>query len=113
MVVSAQPSISDWWSQSNAKNIARAEAEGMVRAEEPGYWLCTRCDREVAEHHLEAHMNSNKHQRYKQWYEQKVSLLERHERGELPDWMTVKDGGEYCKICDTRATEAHVYSLKH
>lgn len=85
----------------------------MVRADEPGYWLCMRCDKEVSEHHLEAHMDSNKHQRYKSWYDQRTSLQERYERGELPDWMTVVDGEEFCKICDTRATEAHVYSHKH
>jgi hypothetical protein len=116
--IAAAPSVAsrsaiDWWTASNAKNVERAQAEGMTRTAAPDMWFCPICDKEVSEHHLEAHMDSNKHQRYKQWHDQKIANEERHARGELPDWMTVIDGEEHCKICNTPATEAHLHSQRH
>merc|ERR1719282_809854 len=69
--------------------------------------------KKIEEGHLESHMDSNKHTRYKEWHDRKVMLEQCEARGDLPKWIEIRDRMEFCKICDTRATEAHLESRKH
>jgi len=101
------------WLEQIAAMISQAEAEGLTRVSPDGTWFCPHCDREISEGHLESHMYSSKHQRYKAWSDKKALLEEQQARGELPDWMSLVDGMEFCKLCNTAATEAHLYSQRH
>ena len=62
-------------------------------------WWCGCCERTVEEGQIDAHLLSNKHTRYKEWYLQKAVSEQRLQRGELPEWVTLKDGGLCLSVC--------------
>merc|ERR1740138_1595426 len=40
-------------------------------------------------------------------------IEERTKRGVFPDWIELRDGVEFCKLCWVNAQESHLWSAKH
>merc|ERR1711998_783671 len=79
-----------------------------------GMWWCGICDREVDEGQLEAHLNSRRHQNGLESERERQTVLARSARGELPDFLEVRDGEFlWCKLCWAYATDEHLRSAKH
>jgi len=108
-----QHSMDQRWELYCARSFQRAEEEGLVRRGEHGTWHCPYCEKEVDEGHLESHMESNRHVRYKTWHQDQAILEHRYAEGELPRWIEIRGGIAFCRLCDTSATEAHMHSKKH
>jgi len=41
------------------------------------------------------------------------SVQQRKQQGELPEWVQVRDGVEFCSLCQKNLTEGHILSAKH
>jgi len=52
-------------------------------------------------------MGYREQQRYVQMVQQ------RHQHCEVPEWMEIREGQEFCKLCWNYATEGHILSSKH
>ena len=80
----------------------------------PRVWYCPHCEKNVDEGQLEAHLLSNRHQRYVAWSQDRAVLEQRAANGELPRWMKLlADRTEWCTLCGCTATETHIASQKH
>lgn len=86
------------WEAELAAAIRRAKDEGLVQ--DDGNWQCPACAMAVNEWQLEMHMDSKRHQK------QLVTLPK-------PSWIEVRDGYDFCLLCDAFATQGHVESAKH
>merc|ERR1719188_2428012 len=95
-------------------NVTRkAEDAGLSRSNVPECWECPFCERIVAEGQLEAHLGSKDHRKRLEQQLYSAQLAERSSRGELPDYIVVRDGAEYCMLCEAYAQESHMISQKH
>ena len=95
----------------------RKAREQNLQLIKPGRWRCPYCwDREVVEGELWDHLESTKHIKKLQWWEEDRLERQRFDNGEYPfnqPWMTLLNGKRYCRICDMEATEGHIASQKH
>lgn len=111
----------DAWAEEIARGARVALEEGLTRVEEETghmgetsvWWRCPHCDRDVAETQLESHVLSKNHQRAKGVQVHRQALEVAEQRGDLPDWLEVRSGVEYCKLCWAFADESHLWSHKH
>jgi len=51
--------------------------------------------------------------RYREHKHHTQMVQQRHQHGEIPEWMEIRDGAEFCKLCQNYATEGHILSSKH
>lgn len=100
------------WNAALERDVQRGREEGLVQRRE-GTWYCPACELEVNEGFIERHVESQRHRRYKDARRHLAEVAERHSRGELPEWMELRNGVEYCKLCHNFASEAHLESAKH
>merc|ERR1712136_220205 len=92
-------------------DVARARQEGLEQRD--SQWFCSLCDRTVEEYQVDSHMESKNHVKNLNCKLAMDSLGRRVRLGELPEWIEVRDGMEYCKLCSNYATEAHLETPKH
>eukprot|EP00747_Dinoflagellata_sp_TGD_P185228 gnl/TRDRNA2_/TRDRNA2_41663_c0_seq1.p1 gnl/TRDRNA2_/TRDRNA2_41663_c0~~gnl/TRDRNA2_/TRDRNA2_41663_c0_seq1.p1 ORF type:complete len:411 (+),score=74.66 gnl/TRDRNA2_/TRDRNA2_41663_c0_seq1:37-1233(+) len=102
--------------------VARARSDGVhdsATRGAPGVdlgaedWYCPHCDRVIPGYQLEQHLDSKKHTNYMEELRRMQAIEYRQRRGELPDWMEVREGAEFCRLCSAFATDGHLASDKH
>ena len=105
--------IANQWLAYTSHCIQRAESDGLVKTNRVSMWNCPYCEKDVHEGHLEDHLASTKHTRYRNWHIQSAILQEKKNRGELRDWMELRNGDLFCKLCNKPASQEHLLSRKH
>eukprot|EP00429_Kryptoperidinium_foliaceum_P036010 CAMPEP_0176168946 /NCGR_PEP_ID=MMETSP0120_2-20121206/86476_1 /TAXON_ID=160619 /ORGANISM="Kryptoperidinium foliaceum, Strain CCMP 1326" /LENGTH=497 /DNA_ID=CAMNT_0017506685 /DNA_START=17 /DNA_END=1510 /DNA_ORIENTATION=- len=101
------------WEQSIQRDRRIGEDAGLVDRGRPGHVYCPCCDHEVAEGYCERHVESARHRRSSETKRHMDAVAELHRRGELPPWIELREGAEYCTLCWAYATEGHLESAKH
>jgi len=90
-----------------------AQNSGNAAAAAANVWHCPLCEIDVDVCSLETHIASVKHSKYryqKQYYQM---VRQKEQLGELPDFIEVRAGVEYCKLCWKYVTEGHMMSATH
>ena len=101
------------WDQVLQRDARIGREAGLIEHQKPGMWHCRVCEQDVAQGFLENHVKSRRHRAWQDYLRHMEEVAEKQKRGELPPWMTVKEGAEYCTLCWVYATEAHLASARH
>jgi len=108
------------WEHTLASAMQRALKEGLtqgakntVAAGAVGLWHCPVCEIDVDMYNLDTHIDSSKHLRCREQKRHVQMVQQRQQQGEIPEWMEIRDGAEFCKLCQNYATEGHILSSKH
>lgn len=107
----------DSWKQNFAKALRDAHAQGFTECQDKsvdeGSLWCPYCSRVIPVYNLEAHLESKKHIAHVEAVRYLDDLQARALNNELPDWMDVREGAEYCRLCNAFATDGHLACEKH
>ena len=77
-------------------------------------WWCKCCWCKVGPgDELQVHLGTTKHKRWENHSKRYLDLVERAESGLLPDWIRVKNFGEWCTLCEAPASGQHTTSRRH
>jgi len=90
-----------------------ARSSGNAAAAAANVWHCPFCEIDVDVYSLETHIASVKHSKYryqKQYYQM---VRQKEQLGELPEFIEVRAGIEFCKLCWKYATEGHMSTATH
>jgi len=110
------------WEQILVPAMQRAVSEGLTQggkvlgnssAEAAGLWHCPHCEIDVHLYHLDSHMTSKNHMKYREAKRYTQMMQQRQQQGDIPEWMEIRDGAEFCTLCWNYATEGHIQSSKH
>lgn len=102
-----------------AEALRRARAQGFTEGPdaangvEAGCLWCPHCTRVIPVYNLDAHLDSKKHVAYMESASYWEELRTRATNNELPPWMELRDGSEYCTLCGAYATHGHLASERH
>ena len=109
----------DDWDQWLLRDTRVGRDAGLIKRDDvkpgtwPVTWHCHTCNQDVAEGYLERHVESQRHKRWQDHRRHTEELAEKQRRGELPPWMILKEGVEYCTLCRQYVTENHLKTTKH
>ena len=85
----------------------------MYRIVETGRWRCNDCDRDFQEGELTRHVSSGPHMRRVRERQEIHEIEQRWRQGDIPEWIEIRQGYEYCLACDKFASDDHKVCKKH
>lgn len=95
----------------NSATLARAAAEGLFISESK--WRCGACEEDILPDLVAAHLDSPHHYKKRKWYIARQQLQDRAKNGLLPPYIVIRNGEEWCPLCDKNATYEHLVSPRH